>query len=272
LKKKFNITRIIVSHAHFDHFSGLNRIGNALGLKIILTKDIARKIRDELSYHKSYQIDDYKDNLKLKKNVIRRIWTIIRNIGENIVYKWIFGLTYINKPDKIIDSNSKIMINGERWRIFKSPGHSPEHISLYNKQKGILFSGDNVLKMRSTWLGPPESNIDEYLKSIRKYQNLPNLELILPAHGDIITMPKKILAAIIERMKEREDQLLSAIKRHSDIGLSPKDLIKIIYPNGIKFTKIIARDWIVITLKSMETKGLIERRIINRKLLFFPQG
>ncbi len=269
-KIKFRITRIIVSHAHSDHFSGLNEISNALGLKIILTKNIADKIRDKISFNKSFQVNDYEDNLRLNKSVIRRIWRILRNWGEQTVYKRIFGISYLNKPDEIIEENSVIWINGEEWSIFASPGHSPDHISLYNEEKGVLFSGDNVLNMRSTWLGPPESNIDEYLATIQRFQKLPKLELILPAHGDIIENPKDTLTAILERMKEREDQIINMLKRHSEDGLSPEQLTKIIYPKERKFIRIIARDWIVLTLKKLEKEGSIERKIMRKKILFLP--
>ena len=269
-KNEFKITRIIVSHAHSDHFSGLNELSDFLGLKIVLTKNIAKKIKDKISFNQSFQADDYEDNLRISKNIIRKIWKFLRNLGERTVYKWIFGLSYLNRPAEIIEENSEIVINGEKWRIFPSPGHSPDHISLYNKEKGVLFSGDNVLYMRSTWLGPPESNIDDYLETIRQLQKLPNLELILPAHGDIIENPKETLTAILARMKEREKQLLKAIKKHSENGLSPEQLIKIIYPKGRKFIQIIARDWIVLTLKKLENERVIKRRIIKRKILFFP--
>lgn len=268
--KEFKITRIIVSHAHSDHFSGLNAISSKLGLKIVLTKEIASKIKDEANFNTSFQADDYEHNLRIKKSILRRVWQSVRNKSEGFLYKRIFGLSYLNKPDKIVGENSEIIINGEKWRILSSPGHSPEHISLYNEKKGVIFSGDNVLNMRSTWLGPPESNIEEYVDTIQQYQNLPKLELILAAHGDIITNPKETLSAILKRMKEREDQLLNAINQHSINGLSPEDLIKIIYPKERKIIKIIARDWVVLMLKFMESKGLIRRQIRKNRILFFP--
>ena len=268
--KEFKITRIIVSHAHSDHFSGLKRMSDNLGLKIILTEKIAKIIRDKVSFNNSFQADDYEDYLKIRKNITRKIRNFLRNIGSRLFFRRIYGLSYLDNPDEIIDEKSVISINSEKWKIFLSPGHSPDHISLYNEEKGILFSGDNVLNMRSTWLGPPESNIADYIETIRQLQNLPNLKLILPAHGNIIENPKETLSAILERMKEREDQVLNAIYGHSGKGLSPKNIIKIIYPNEKKILRIIARGWVVLTLKMLENRNLIKRQIIKKKILFFP--
>ncbi|MFX1325508.1 MAG: MBL fold metallo-hydrolase [Promethearchaeota archaeon] len=269
-KIDFKTTRILCSHAHSDHFSGLKSIKDKMGLSIILTEKIASIIRDKGSFNNSFQTDGYEDNLKIRRKNIRKLRNFFRNLGERTVYKRIFGLSYLSNPDKIISEKTELMINGQLWKIFSSPGHSPDHISLYNKEKGILFSGDNVLFMRSTWLGPPESNLTEYLETIQKYQNLPNLRIILPAHGEIIRNPEESLAAILERMKEREDQVLNAILTHSKQGISPKNIIKIIYSKKRLIVRIIARGWIILTLKMLEDKNIIRRKTTKRKVLFFP--
>ncbi|MFX1572491.1 MAG: MBL fold metallo-hydrolase [Promethearchaeota archaeon] len=267
---EFQITRIIVSHAHSDHFSGLKAISTRLNIKVVLTEKIARVIKDRISFNNSYQADDYEDYLKIRKKYMSKIRNYLRNFGEKTFYKKIFGLSYFDNPDEIINENADISINGEIWKIFSSPGHCPDHISLYNKEKGILFSGDNVLNMRSTWLGPPESNIAEYLETIRNLKNLPNLKLILPAHGEIIKNPKDILTAILERMHDREKQVLNVIYKHPQKGLSPDDIVKIIYFSENKIKRMIARSWVVLILKMLEKQNKIKRKVLKKKILFFP--
>ena len=266
--KKFKITRIIASHGHSDHFSGLSSVSEILGLKIILTEKIAKTIKDKVSFEANFRSDDYEDFLRVR-TPLRKIWNLLRRLGMRLFFRGVHGLSYLDHPDEIIDENSVIIINGEQWKIFPSPGHSPEHISLYSEEKGILFSGDNVLKMRSTWLGPPESNITDYIETIKKIQNLPNLKLILPAHGEIIDNPKETLSAILERMNERERQVLDAINNHSKKGLSPDQILNLIYSKSKKFTRIIGRDWVVLTLKMLEKKELIKRTVVKKKMLFF---
>ena len=266
--KKFKITRIIASHGHSDHFSGLTAVSSTLGLEIILTEKIAKTIKDKVSFEVNFHGDDYEDFLRVRTPG-RKIWNLLRRLGTNLFFRRIHGLSFLDHPDEIIEENSSMIINGEHWKIFPSPGHSPEHISLYSEEKGILFSGDNILKMQSTWLGPPESNITDYIETIKKIQNLPNLKLILPAHGEIINNPKETLSAILERMNKRKRQVLEAITSNSKNGLSPDDILNLIYPNTKKFTRIIGRDWIVLTLKMLEEKELIKRLVVKKKILFF---
>ncbi|MFX1417984.1 MAG: MBL fold metallo-hydrolase [Promethearchaeota archaeon] len=268
--RDFKINRIIVSHCHPDHFSGLKRIREALGIKIILTKRSAEIIKTKKSFNKSFETDAYEDYMRMRKNYVRRIINGLRNIGSRIFYQRIFGVSYIEDPDEIINNNTEISINGEIWKIFPSPGHAIDHISLYNEDKGILFSGDNILRTITTWLGPPNSNIEEYIKSIEAIQDLPNLKLILTAHGSPIENPKDRITEILSHRKNREKQVLNIIYDNRENGISPKSIIKSIYPNNSRFLHQVARGWIVLTLKMLEEKKLIQRQETKKNILFFP--
>lgn len=268
--KEFKLTRIIVSHCHPDHFSGLKRIREALGIKVALTKKSAEIIKDNESFIKSFETDAYEDYLRVRKKITRIIINVIRNVGSRLFYQRIYGVSYINDPEEIFDDDTEITINGEIWRIFPSPGHAVDHISLYNEEKGILFSGDNILRSITTWLGPPNCSVAEYIKSIEAIQKLPNLKLILAAHGSPIENPNERLADILIHRKGREKQVLNIIYDNKEKGLSPKGIIKAIYPNHSRFLHQVARGWIVLTLKMLEERNLIKRQYTKKRVLFFP--
>lgn len=268
--KEFTITRILVSHGHPDHISGLTPLRDSLGLKVILTEKAANIIKDKSSFIKSYETDDYNDYLRIRKKIVRRLRNFFRNFGSRLFYNRIYGVSFMDDPDEIIDDNSEISINGETWKVFPSPGHSTDHISLYNEEKGILFSGDNVLRSITTWLGPPESNISEYIKTIKQLQSLPNLKLILSAHGSPIEKPKERLGEILKHRNEREQQVLNLIIQNSERGTSPDNIIKALYPKSGKFMHQVARGWVVLTIKMLEEQGFITRIEKKKKILFFP--
>ncbi|MFX1386606.1 MAG: MBL fold metallo-hydrolase [Promethearchaeota archaeon] len=268
--KEFKITRILVSHCHPDHFSGLKRIRKALGLKIVLTKKSAEMIKDKKSFIKTYETDAYEDYLRIRKKTSRKIFNFLRNIGLKIFYHRIFGVSYVNDPEEIIENDTDFLINGEIWKIFPSPGHAIDHISLYNEERGILFSGDNILRSITTWLGPPNCDVAEYIKSIEAIQELPKLKLILGAHGSPIENPKERIVKILSHRKEREKQVLDIIYDHSEKGISPKEIIRAIYPDNSRFFHQVARGWVVLTIKLLENKNLIRRQDTKKKILFFP--
>ncbi|MHA1284238.1 MAG: MBL fold metallo-hydrolase [Promethearchaeota archaeon] len=267
--KEFKITRVLPSHAHPDHFAGLKLLKKYLGVNIVLTDKMAKIIRSKKDFKKFFEPDPLKDFLTIRSFGQRIIDKIEWKTWRFFYYK-IYGLSFIKDPDLIIEENCELEINGEKWRVFPSPGHSPDHISLYSEEKGILFSGDNVLRSITTWLGPPHCDIDDYIKSIEYIKSLPNLKLILPSHGSPFENPRQRIEEILNHRKERYEQVLSIIRENKDSGVEMYDIVDILYPGVDKIMRNTARGWICLTLKKLELENKIRRSIEKKRLLFFP--
>jgi glyoxylase-like metal-dependent hydrolase (beta-lactamase superfamily II) len=74
------------------------------------------------------------------------------------------------------------------WRIMVSEGHSPEHVSLFSEQLGILICGDQLLPRISANVGvqPAEPEADPlrgWMDALERIGDLPADTLVLPAHG-----------------------------------------------------------------------------------------
>jgi glyoxylase-like metal-dependent hydrolase (beta-lactamase superfamily II) len=270
INKPFEITRILVSHGHPDHFSGLKRIRKTLGVRIVLTQKTAEIIRNKKNFRKSFDVDSYEDYFMIKKGVGYRLWNFLRNSFSNLFFNLVYGLSYIDNPDKIIDENTELSINGEKWQVFHSPGHAIDHISLYNEEKGVLLSGDNVLSSITTWLGPPNCNIEDYNKSIESIRKLPNLKIILAAHGTVIENPLERLNEILEHRKERTEEVLEIIKESSTKGIFVDEIIRKLYPASRRVQTELARGWVSLTIKILEIKNLVKRREGKKKIKFYP--
>lgn len=161
-------------------------------------------------------------------------------------------------------------INDETWKLFASPGHSTDHISLYNQEKGILFSGDNVLRSVTTWLGPPSSCLKDYVQSLEKILNLPHLKIIFSAHGRPIENPRERIKDILEHRRQRTNQVMKRIQKNKKGGITPEEIIKTMYPGKNKMKHSIARGWIVLTLKHLEENHQIRRTERKKELRFYP--
>ena len=61
--KILKLTRVIPSHSHPDHFSGLKLLREKLGLKIVLTKEMSETIKTEDNFSKSFE-ESSEDYLK----------------------------------------------------------------------------------------------------------------------------------------------------------------------------------------------------------------
>jgi glyoxylase-like metal-dependent hydrolase (beta-lactamase superfamily II) len=268
--KIFNITRVLPSHVHPDHFSGLKRLRKYLGVQIILTKKMAQIIKDRKSFFQYYEsADPLKEEYQVK-TMRNLLIGYLQKTLSHLFFKLIYGLSFIKHPNIIIQDKTKININGEQWDIFPSPGHSPDHISLYNEDNGVLFSGDNILRTITTWLGPPNSDIDQYINSIKKIQNLPNLKLILPAHGSPIKDPKNRIKEILSHRNERTDQVFKLIQEHPKEGITPNEIIKALYPQDGKFKQGVARGWCSLTLNMLSSQNHVYYVKKDKEIRFYP--
>ena len=66
------------------------------------------------------------------------IMVLDNSIGELILGKELKDYPSLN--DDIIE------INGKDWIVLYTPGHADDHISLFNKESGVLLGGDNILR------------------------------------------------------------------------------------------------------------------------------
>ncbi len=78
---------------------------------------------------------------------------------------------------------------GYDWQIIVGSGHSPEHACLYDADRNILISGDQILPTISpnvsVWPTEPQADpLRDWFDSIDKLEAaLPDDVLVLPAHG-----------------------------------------------------------------------------------------
>jgi glyoxylase-like metal-dependent hydrolase (beta-lactamase superfamily II) len=255
-----HIDRILLSHAHADHFSGLRKLRKKLGFRVIISQEMKNIIKSSRVYRESYTPTDEKN----KRIMPWRISYFIKQISrkfEFIVYALYWGVSFMDDPDILIDSETTIEINGEEWEIFSSPGHSGEHITLYSKDKGVLFSGDNVMNSINVWLGPPKSDLEQYENSLKQMLKLESIKIILPAHGSPIVKPYERLREIIEWRKKRTDDILLILKNAFPAGIPIKDILEKLYPSGSRMKKEFAGGWVELTL----LKLVKEKKIIREK-------
>lgn len=260
-----SISRILISHAHPDHFAGLRKLSAMYGLKIIVTARMAEIIKSGRAYRDSFA---YEEPGKKKPGALR---AVLKKHFDRINYRLYarsWGIEFISHPDVIIDNNCSININGTMWKIFHSPGHSDDHITLYNPGSGILLGGDNILRSKFTWLGPPRSDIDLYLDSLKFIMNLPGLTMILPAHGSVITDPVSRIRDIISYWETRMKQVRECIAASGQNGILPAGIIAKIYPGSGRVKHEFVRGWVLLVLEKLTRDG--EVHMENGR--YFPAG
>jgi glyoxylase-like metal-dependent hydrolase (beta-lactamase superfamily II) len=109
---------------------------------------------------------------------------------------------YSTKPWKIsrsVQGGFKINLGGRTLEILSTPGHTPDAISLLDRENGLLFTGDTYYP-GPIWLFRPETDLDAYEASVKRLAGLAlKLKLVLGAHNVPVANPdilQKLVTAI----------------------------------------------------------------------------
>lgn len=242
-----SINNAMTSHGHWDHFSGLRNLQKNCGLQILATQKQLPKIASKTKYLESISAVGSTDSLLY--NFCTRIL--------NRLHIPLLSIQFVSNQVKIINENDTLTVDDHIWQILHLPGHDNDDICLYNEDQGILLAGDLILRSVTTWLGPPKSDLDAYIKSLASLLKLPHLKLILPAHGSPIEKPRERIEEAIDHRRKRTEQVLDLVLEAGNKGIVFEDLFRRFYPRAKFYQRRVLSGWILVTLQYLIRKGAV---------------
>jgi glyoxylase-like metal-dependent hydrolase (beta-lactamase superfamily II) len=140
--------------------------------------------------------------------------------------------------------------------VLHTPGHSPDHLTLWHADSRTLFVGD-MLVLGSTVVIPASlgGSLAEYLRSLDRMLKL-NPARALPAHGPVIDDPAALIRKYVEHRAQREEQVLGALG--SD-GSTVDAITARIYPSLGQALVPMARESVLAHLQKLESDGRVRR-------------
>lgn len=174
---------IVITHVHPDHYGLVGRLAKLTPAKLII-----HEIERALLYSRYV---DFKPLLEEMD-----CWLEINGVPAEerpklqLASMEILGLVQVAMPDQLVHGGEHLRFGELDLEIIWTPGHSPGHICLFDRARGLFFSGDHILEkttpnvsMNSQTITNPLVN---YLNSLRQIAKLP-VELVLPSHGEPFT-------------------------------------------------------------------------------------
>jgi glyoxylase-like metal-dependent hydrolase (beta-lactamase superfamily II) len=110
--------------------------------------------------------------------------------------------------------------------VIATPGHTSEHVC-YMTPDRHLFTGDTILGAGTTAIFPPDGNMAEYIRSLRKLRDL-GPRRIYPAHGPTRDDAVALIDEYIAHRLEREQQIIAAMARGARTA---RELRAVVYPD-----------------------------------------
>lgn len=158
----------------------------------------------------------------------------------------------------------EIRLPGVRLRVIATPGHTPDHVAFLLEPDRALFTGDLVLGRGTSVIDPPEGDLVQYLRSLRRLREL-GPRTIYPGHGPVVLDAIAKLEEYLAHREERERQVLAGL---AEGPRTPEELVPAIYAGyPVELHSLAARSVLAHLLK-LEAEGRVRRRKADGETVF----
>ena len=202
--KKLN--GIIVTHAHADHMGYLPAMQELSGAPVLLH-------RNEVQAHAIRSRND-----DVWREVIGGLFRQHGTPEEIAANMLINSPTFPAIPLGVVQSLSDgevIIVGSMRWEIVWTPGHSPGHICLFERRRGLILTGDHVLPhdTPNIHVHPylPLNPLGTYIDALRRVEHLP-VSLALPGHGPNFSDFQTVVSNLISHHEVRFNDVVEALR------------------------------------------------------------
>ncbi len=269
-----NISRIILTHGHMDHFglgeSILKAIDHPVDIFIhpecmwkITSEFIKNEIwMDELKWlQKQAGIPD--DDFYIMQKQVRKYYSIAKPLDDL----------------KAMEDNDIFYGDGYTLRVVYSPGHDPGLCCLYEPEQKVLFSSDHILKnitpkpilplSRDRLINKDFRGLMAYENSLSRVSKL-DVKYVFPGHGEWIKDIRPVIDKYRLHYSDRMELIWNAVKKKEQ---PVYHLVKDVFPNMekgdlfIALSEIISQIEVLVYLNRVEIKDQgppVIYRVVNK--------
>ncbi len=174
-------------------------------------------------------------------------------------------------PTRRVDHAETVRLAGRDWQAIHTPGHTLDHLCLYDPEHGILLSGDHVLPSITphvSGVGNGADALKSYIATLDLVADLPGVRLGLPAHGH----PFDDVAGRVDAIKRHHEERMGLL-RSTSLALGPATVQQLsheIFPP--KHWGVMAESETFAHLEHMVLAGEAERRRQGDQLLYVVEA
>ncbi len=220
-----DVHTVVVTHSHPDHYGGANRLHHENGAEIV-THESFRTLMDVAN------ADDREDSEELDVNSPDdRAAAMERYLAQPSPWggrrpgpppEFVRRMTEggpgssfaAPRPTRTLIDGQTIKLARREWVAMHTPGHTYDHLCLYDPESGVVFTGDHVLPSITphiSGLAPDADPLALFFSSLQRMAEMTNVSIALPAHGHPFVDLRGRAEHIIEHHEERLDIIRDAV-------------------------------------------------------------
>ena len=175
------------------------------------------------------------------------------------------------EPSVQLDGAELLQLGRRHLRVEWTPGHSPGHICLYDRQDELLFAGDTLLPELSPNIGlHPQSTPDplhEYLEGLRRLAAY-DPTLILPSHGRPFTGAPARVKVLEAHHARRLEQVVGIVGRGKETGWEVA--LELWGPRKQFYEKRLALQEALAHLQALAVEGRVVKSVTPQSVRWTP--
>ncbi|MCA9930722.1 MAG: MBL fold metallo-hydrolase [Anaerolineales bacterium] len=154
-ERGWEITHILLTHAHFDHVGGLAELKAEVNAPIYIHPDAISMLQQATMSAAFFQLT----------------------------------IPAPPAPDKMLAEGDVIRVGNVTLEVLHTPGHAPGHVSFYLPDHRVIFDGDVLFQHSIGRTDLPGGDMNLLLSMIRtKLMTLPDETYVLSGHGPATTI------------------------------------------------------------------------------------
>lgn len=222
-----DVHTVVITHSHPDHFGGAARLAREAGAAVVAHADfnvpwLGPAEPDVASLEDGDDIVGTTGMAVSDPGRLRVPWRapgdamrppqLPRSVpGPVLKLAWRLGRRYLQAPTptRLLTDGAAIRLADRDWFAVHTPGHTADHLCLYDPEHRLLLAGDHVLPTITphvSGIGCGRDPLRQYLDALETVARL-DVGLALPAHGHPFTDLSARTAQIARHHDERLDRL-----------------------------------------------------------------
>jgi len=203
-----DIKQVVITHIHPDHYGLSTKIKQICGAQVAIHKIDANFIFPRYK--------DFNDLIKKTEELLRQ-----NGAPEDELPQMKQASLWMNKyvtpdlPEVKLEDGDTISNDAFEFEVLWTPGHSPGHICLYERERRFILTGDHILYDTVPHIGfNPQSGdnpLGDYISSLAKLERC-KVNFILPGHGPVFNALGLRIEKILRHHEERKIAIMRSLR------------------------------------------------------------